>query len=69
MENVRLVISICDVTIISLATTPMRVNTRASQPVYEHGIVHDTTRFGPAMFDKYVYVVTFIELTGCKHNI
>ena len=29
--------------------------------VHAYGVVHDTTRFGHAMFDRYVYVVNIIE--------
>ena len=37
--------------------------TRASRPlaVHAHAVVHDTTRFGHAMVDRGVYVVSFIE--------
>ena len=29
--------------------------------VHAHGVVHDPTWFGHAMFDRYVYVVNLIE--------
>ena len=29
--------------------------------VHTHGVVHDTTRFVHAMFDRHVYVVNVIE--------
>ena len=63
MKNVRLMISIHDVTVGGVATSFMSVDTRASWPVQcTHTVfAHDTTRFGHAIFDRYVYVITVIE--------
>ena len=63
MKNVRLVISIHDVTMGGVAMSFMSVDTKASWPVQcTHTVfAHDTTRFGHAIFDRYVYVITVIE--------
>ena len=63
MKNVRLMISIHDVTMGGVATSFMSVDTRASWPVQcTHTVfAHDATRFGHAIFDRYVYVITVIE--------
>ena len=63
MKNVRLMISIHDVTIGGVATSFMDADTRASWPVQcTHTVfAHDTTRFGHAIFDRYVYVINVIE--------
>ena len=63
MKNVRLMISTHDVTMGGVATSFMSVDTRASWPVQcTHTVfAHDTTRFGHAIFDRYVYVITVIE--------
>ena len=63
MKNVRLMISIHDVTIGGVATSFMSADTRASWPVQcTHTVfAHDTTRFWHAIFDRYVYVINVIE--------
>ena len=63
MKNVRLMISIHDVTIGGVVTSFMNADTRASWPVQcTHTVfAHDTTRFGHAIFDRYVYVINVIE--------
>ena len=63
MKNVRLMISIHDVTMGGVAMSFMSADTRASWPVQcMHTVfAHDTARFGHAIFDKYVYVINFIE--------
>ena len=63
MKNVRLMISIQDVTIGGVATSFMSDDTRASWPVQCTRTVfaHDTTRFGNAIFDRYVYVINVIQ--------
>ena len=58
MKNVRLMISIHDVTMGGVATSFMSTDTRAS---CTHTVfAHDTTRFGH-IFDRYVYVINVIE--------
>ena len=55
-------ICIHEVTMGGVATSFMCADMRASWPVQcTHGVVHDTTRFGHAMFDRYVYVINVIE--------
>ena len=63
MKNVRLMVSIHDVTMGRVETSFMTADTRASWPVQcMHTVfAHDTTRFGHAMFDRYVYVINVIE--------
>ena len=63
MKTVRLMTYIHDVTMDGVATTFMCADTRASRPVavHAHDVVHDTTWFGHAIFDRCVYVVNFIE--------
>ena len=63
MKNVRLMISIHYVTMGGVATSFMSVDTKASWPVQYTLTVfaHDTTRFGHAIFDRYVYVINVIE--------
>ena len=63
MKNVRLIIYIHGVTMGGVATSFMSADTRASWPVQcTHTVfAHDTTRFGHAIFDRYVYVITVIE--------
>ena len=63
MKNVRLMISIHDVTMGVVATLFMSTVTTASWPVRcTHKVfAHDTTRFGHAIFDRYVYVINVIE--------
>ena len=65
MKDVRLMISIHDVTIGGVATSFMDADTRASWPVQcTHTVfAHDTTRFGHAIFDRYVYVINVIGNT------
>ena len=61
-------ISIHDVTIGGMGTSFMIADTRASRPVQcTHTVfAHDTTRFGHAMFDRYVYVINVFEnITNC----
>ena len=62
-KNVRLVISIHDVTMGGVATSFMSTDTRASWSAHSTHTVfaHDTTRFGHAIFDRYVYVINVIE--------
>ena len=56
-------ISIHDVTMGVVATLFMSTDTTASWPVRcTHTVfAHDTTRFGHAIFDMYVYVINVIE--------
>ena len=55
-------ISIHDITMGCVAMSFIRADTRPSWPVQcTHSIVHDTTRFGHAIFDKHVYVINIIE--------
>ena len=63
IKNVRLMISIHDVTMGGVATSFMSADTRASWPVQcTHSVfAHDTTRFGHAIFNRYVYVINVIE--------
>ena len=63
MKNIRLMISIHDVTMGGVATSFMSADTRASWPVQcMHTVfAHDTTHFGHAIFDRYVYVNNVIE--------
>ena len=63
MKNIRLMISIHDVTMGGVATSFMSADSRASWPVQcTHTVLaHDTTRFGHAIFDRYVYVINVIE--------
>ena len=63
MKNVRLMTSIHDVTMGGVVTLFMSTDTRASWPVRcTHTVfAHDTTRFGHAIFDRYVYVINVIE--------
>ena len=63
IKNVRLMISIHDVTMGGVATSFMSADTRASRPVQcTHKVfAHDTTRFGHAIFDRYVCVINVIE--------
>ena len=63
IKNVRLMISIHDVTMGGVATSFMSADTRASWPVQcTHTVfAHDTTRFGHAIFNRYVYVINVIE--------
>ena len=63
MKNVRVMISIHDVTMGGVATSFMTADTRASWPVQcTHTVfAHDTTRFGHAIFDRYAYVNNVIE--------
>ena len=62
-KSIRLMISIHDVTLGGVATSCMSADTRASWPVQcTHTVfAHDTTRFGHAIFDRYVYVINLIE--------
>ena len=63
MKNIRLMISIHDVTMGGVATSFMSADSRASWPVQcTHTVfAHDTTRFGHAIYDRYVYVINVIE--------
>ena len=63
MKNVRLMISIHDVIMGGVATSFMCADTESVtvSSVLAHGVVYDTTRFGHAMFHRYVYVVNLIE--------
>ena len=63
MKNVRLMISIHDVTMGGVAMSFRSADTRASWPVQcMHTVfAHDTTCFGHAIFDRYVYVNNVIE--------
>ena len=38
-----------------------RYNSVTARFVHAHSVVHDRTRFGHAIFDRYVYVVNVIE--------
>ena len=62
-KKVRLMISIHDVTMGGVATSFMSADTRAPWPVQctRTMFAHDTTRFGHAIFDRYVYVINVIE--------
>ena len=62
-KKVRVMISIHDVTMGGVAMSFMSVDTRASWPVQcTHTVfAHDTTWFGHAIFDRYVYVINVIE--------
>ena len=71
MKNVRLMTSIHDVILGGVAMSFMCADTEniTASSVHTHGIVPDTTRFGHAMFDRYVYVVNIIEyLQHCSHK-
>ena len=63
IKNVRLMISVHDVTIGGVAMSFMSADTRASWPVQNTHTVfaHDTTRFGHAILDRCVYVINVIE--------
>ena len=63
MKNVRMIIYIYEVTMGGVPTSFMCAETRASWPVQcTHTVfAHDTTRFGHAIFDRYVYVINVIE--------
>ena len=63
LKNIRLTISIYDVKMGGVATSFMSADSRASWPVQcTHTVfAHDTTRFGHAIFDRYVYVINVIE--------
>ena len=63
IKDVRLMISIHDVTMGGVATSFMSADTRASWPVQcTHTVFsHDTTQFGHAIFDRYVCVINVIE--------
>ena len=63
MKNIRLMISIYDVTMGGVATPFMSVDSRASWPVQcTHTVfAYDTTRFGHAIYDRYVCVINVIE--------
>ena len=70
IKKVRLMISIHDVTMGGVATSFMSADTRAPWPVQCTRTVfaHDTTRFGHAIFDRYVYVIgSFLE-SGPGHQ-
>ena len=55
-------ISIHDVTIGGVATSFMSADTRASWPVQcTHTMFAHDTRFGHAIFDRYLYVINVIE--------
>ena len=62
-KKVRLMISIHDVTMGGVATSFMSADTKASWPVQcTHTVfAHDTTRFGHAIFNRYVHVINVIE--------
>ena len=63
MKNIRLMISIHDVTMGGVATSFLSADSRASWPVQcTHTVLApDTTRFGHAIFDRYVNVINVIE--------
>ena len=63
MKNVRLMLSIHDVIMGGVATSFMRAGMRASWPVQcTHTVfAHNTTQFGRAIFDSYMYMINVIE--------
>ena len=63
MKNVRLMISILDVTMGGVATSFLCVDTESvtASSVHAHSVVHDRARFEHAMFDRYVYVINVLE--------
>ena len=69
-KNVRLMVSIHDVTMGGVAMSFMSADTKASWPVQcTHTVfAHDTTRFGHAIFDRYLYVINAIENIHCWHK-
>ena len=62
MKNVRLMTSIHNVIMGGVATSFMCADTESVtvSSALAHGVVYDTTRFGHAMFDRYVHVVNLI---------
>ena len=65
MKNIRLMGPIHDVIMGGVAMSFMCAVTKSvtASSVHEHSVVHDTTRFRHAMFDRYVYVVNIIEIS------
>ena len=63
MKNVWLMTSIQDVILRDMATSFMCADTESvtASSVHTHDVDYDTTRFGHAKFDRYVYVVNLIE--------
>ena len=62
MKNMRLMLSIDDVTMGGVAMSFMSADTRASWSVQcTYNDAHNTTWFGHAIFDRYVYVINVIE--------
>ena len=63
MKNNTLMTSIQDIITGGVATSFMCADTESvkDSSVHTHGNVNDTTRFGHAMFDRYMYVVNVTE--------
>ena len=63
MKNNTVMTSIHDIITGGVATSFMGAYTESvkDSSVHTHGVVHNTTRFGHAMFDRYMYVVNVTE--------